>query len=490
MLKRIAALLLALLMIVTLVGCGKQKRKIIELTLSTEDSEAILNAAGIWLPDPETTKGANSKVVWYSWFDTFNNYSESEVVNTGFFTFKERYGGTLEFKECTWEERFSRLAQLMLGGDPPDFYNGETENFPYYAIHGTFQPINDYIDFEDPLWKDIADYMRTYFSIGEDVYLLCTDLYFGSILAYNRRTINEWGFDDPAELFYNNEWTWNEFYDMCSDFSNPDDDRYALDGWFYAKSIQRSCGVSVVSLDTETGLFVSNMDDPRLERAGNLLYNLAKDECIYPWYKNNWKPRGGSSGSSATDFGDGLKEGKLLFSCGGPYHITGTVEEISAEYADVTANELMFVPLPRDPEGNGVQYVESDPMGYCIVKDAPNPWGVALLASCDRFKSIDPTVMSVDRKQKVEKYLWTDEMLDMYDLCVELANSGDVLLSYDEKGLGGSVGNAIETIERNGMQQDSTSWAQLKEANSDKLTFYLEELNDKVMAFKETGEIW
>lgn len=490
MFKKIVSLALVLLMIVSLIGCGTQKRQIIVLTLSTEDSEAILNAAGIWLPDPETAPGAGSTVTWYSWFDTFNNYNESEVVNTGYFTFKERYNCTLEFVECTWSERFSRLATLMLGGSPPDFYNGETENFPYYSLHGTFQPINDYIDLDDPLWRDIADYMRTYFAIGDDVYLLCTDLYFGSILAYNRRTIEEWGFDDPAELFYNNEWTWDVFYDMCEDFSNPDDDRYALDGWFYAKSLQRSCGVSVVSLDTETGLFKSNLDDPRLERAGNLLYDLSKNECIYPWFKNNWAPRGSSAGSAAADFGDGLKEGDLLFSCGGPYHITGTVEEISAEYADVTQNQLMFVPMPRDPLGDGKQYVESDPMGYSLIKNAPNPEGVALLAMCDRFKSIDPTVMSVDRKQKVEKYLWTDEMLEMYDLCVDLANTGDILLSYDENGLGGKVGSVIEAIERNGMQQDSVTWAQLKESKSDTLTFYLEDLNTRVQAFDETGELW
>ena len=51
--KRFIAIFLAALMIIALVGCGKQKRKIIELTLSTEDSAAILAAAGIKLPDKE-----------------------------------------------------------------------------------------------------------------------------------------------------------------------------------------------------------------------------------------------------------------------------------------------------------------------------------------------------------------------------------------------------------------------------------------------------
>lgn len=51
--KRIFALLLAFVLVIALVGCGKPKREVIQLTLSTEDAEAILNAAGIYLPDAE-----------------------------------------------------------------------------------------------------------------------------------------------------------------------------------------------------------------------------------------------------------------------------------------------------------------------------------------------------------------------------------------------------------------------------------------------------
>lgn len=47
MTKRIVAILLAAVMILALVGCGKQRREPIQLTLSTEDAEAILAAAGI-----------------------------------------------------------------------------------------------------------------------------------------------------------------------------------------------------------------------------------------------------------------------------------------------------------------------------------------------------------------------------------------------------------------------------------------------------------
>jgi hypothetical protein len=58
----IIAIILAVMMITALVGCGKGKREVVQLTLSTEDAEAILRAAGIVLPDPETAARANSVV--------------------------------------------------------------------------------------------------------------------------------------------------------------------------------------------------------------------------------------------------------------------------------------------------------------------------------------------------------------------------------------------------------------------------------------------
>ena len=94
--KRLVAAILAVLFILTIVGCGKQKREIIKLTLSTEDAEAILRAAGITLPDEQTAAGTNSTVKYLSWYDGFHNYSEDEIVKTGYFTFTEKYGCEIE----------------------------------------------------------------------------------------------------------------------------------------------------------------------------------------------------------------------------------------------------------------------------------------------------------------------------------------------------------------------------------------------------------
>lgn len=132
--KRIISLFLALVLVFALVGCGKERRQIIELTLSTEDSEAIMAAAGIMLPDVEETAAANTTVKWFSWWDSFHNYRDDEVINTGYWTFTNKYGCDLEWVECEWGSRFDDLANLILAGDSPDFYPGEANTFPIRPI--------------------------------------------------------------------------------------------------------------------------------------------------------------------------------------------------------------------------------------------------------------------------------------------------------------------------------------------------------------------
>ena len=121
-------------MVVAMVGCGKKKRVPITLTLSTEDAEAILNAAGIYLPDAETAAGANSVVQWFAWYDPLQNYNEDEIVNSGYWTFQNKYGGTIDYIETTYENRNDELANLLMAGTPPDCGPAGTSNTAVFPM--------------------------------------------------------------------------------------------------------------------------------------------------------------------------------------------------------------------------------------------------------------------------------------------------------------------------------------------------------------------
>ncbi len=473
--KRILAVFLALLMIVTVVGCGKKKRQPIQLTLSTEDSEAILRAAGITLPDAENAPGAGSHVKWYSWYDPLENYNEDEIVNTGNWTFKNKYNGTVEWVECVYENYYDDLANYLTAGTPPDATqatSGVMALYPMNCIKGMIQPVDPYVDLEDPLWVGMKEFADK-FMLGGQHYHMVTDVSFDNVVCYNRRVMNEWGFDDPADLYYNDEWTWDVFYDMCMDFSDGDEDRYALDGYAYAGGLMESTGQQLFGLNDE-GIFVGNIDSPEIERSQQLVYDLVKNGCTYQ--NGGWALRGDG-------FGNGMSDGKCLFYIIATWAFTGRVEEITPIWGDVSQNEVMFAPLPRDPQGDGIYYLHSGISGYSIIKGSFNPEGVALLASCERFKIIDPTVVNIDKKQLREIYLWNDEMLDMYDECYELAAAHPMMNLTNN--LPDNLGNAIAGLQNGTIHGGSepSSWAQLKEKYGEQIEYYIEELNQTIADF-------
>lgn len=476
--KRIFALILALLMVFPLFGCGKKKRQVVKLTLSTEDSEAILRAAGIVLPDVETAKGANSVVKFFCWYDPFQNYSEDEIVNTGYFTFQEKYNGKLEWLETEYAKRNDDLANLVLASNSPDFAVAGTSNtatFPMSCIKGMYQPIDEWIDYSDPLWADMAD-AAEYFALGDRHYAIVTDLMFKDVIPYNRRVMDDYGFDDPAQLYYNDEWTWDKYYQMCIEFSDPDEDRYALDGWYVVNSLcEQSTGITIIAKD-ENGMFYSNLDNPIIEVAENLIYDLVKNECTYRVGNNYWANR------RDAEYGAGIKEGLCLFWPCDTSGFTHPVDEINQVWGDIENGELMFCPLPRYQDGDGIYYLNATPSGYMMCQGAENPDGVALLAACQRFKIIDPTVIDIDRKQLKETYKWPDEMLEMYDTCKQLVNEHTVMFYTGDlpQNLNDTYNRIDWGIHRGGA---GTSWAQLKEQNAERLNYYIEELNAMISEY-------
>ncbi|MCC8196980.1 MAG: hypothetical protein LIO49_09380 [Ruminococcus sp.] len=130
--RRILAIVFAVIMITALVGCGSSRRDIVQLTLSSEDSTAIL-AAGITLPDAEETAAAGTTIEWFCWYDPFHNYSEDEIINTGYYTFTEKYGCEIEWVETTYSSRNDDLANLILSSQSPDFTRCGTSNTPLHS---------------------------------------------------------------------------------------------------------------------------------------------------------------------------------------------------------------------------------------------------------------------------------------------------------------------------------------------------------------------
>lgn len=410
--KRILAGAMAVASVFSLVGCGKDDEKK-ETATTTTTVKATLNEAEVdiitnkaeeieGLPDMEL---ANKEVNWLAHYPMNPNDTQAAAADLKLFELK--YGGKVIDNVTTWEARYTDLAKLVLTGQGPDMFPADDmDAFPKGAIRGMFQPIDDYIDFSDALWSDVAKASES-FAIKDDHYVAIVEVQPSIVCVYNQVTIDNEGLDDPAELFANGEWTLDKFAEMCKEFTNEEEEKYGLDGFWYYDAISQTCGVPMVSIN-EDGLLENNMSDPKVESVQNFMYELSKSEVVWPRAEHNWDIRGGSDNT-----GSGMGDNKTLFYPIGLWGIEGTPEAVKL-FGDVEAGEIRFVPMPLNTDGgNDTHWISSRVNGYLLCSGARNPEGFKALMYCKKACALDEDIKELGDNQRREVYKWDDTMMDM-----------------------------------------------------------------------------
>ena len=274
------------------------------------------------------------------------------------------------------------------------------------------------------------------------------------------------GYDDPAELFAEGKWNWDKFTEMCLDFTDAEADKYALDGWYYEKALQQSSGIPLIGI--KDGSLVNNIKDPTLAKAQNMMYDLQKNGVVFPKNENNWKLRGDV-------VGNGIASGLTLFYPIGLWAIEDA-PSATEPYGDISSGEVMFVPVPCS-EDSDVQYVPSRIHGYCLVKNAPNPEGVAAYLDCQRYCEMDAAATQITIDQLQDDYGWTDEMIDMRKTIYDLSAQNPV---FDfEQGVSPDLNSICDTAIRGTMNpQESKTWTTVVEENEKSIDFLIKEAMD------------
>ncbi len=398
----------------------------------------------------------NKTIKWMSDWD-INPDGTGKNVPTDLAVFQERYGGKVEWHKVTWDNRYEKLAEAINSGEGIDFfYAGNLDAFPKGAVRGMFQPIDDYIDFSSPLWEDVQEandaamwngnhYMAIVQATGDKV-----------ACVYNRKTIEEAGLDDPAELYEKGEWDWDAFQEMLEAFVDPDNQKYGIDGWWFEFGLMNTTGVPAVGL--EDGVLVNNLADSSMERVQNWLYDLYNTNCIaigvgdYGWTA---KPQY-------------IGEGKLLFYPVGLYSFYREAPQWQGEFGE----DAFFVPMPKDPEADEY-YIPVGIESYVMVKGAQNPEGVAKYLDCKRYTLIDEEINAIADQQMIDDYGWTEEMVEMKASMQELADSNPII-DYST-GVSTDCADLLDGYLRNTAR--GTPWNETYDAIYATLDTYLEEIN-------------
>ena len=371
MAKRIFAAACALSLACSMAACGSSSsdssssKK--EAKAMTDDQKEQVNALQDKLPDIELS---NKTIKWMAHYDI--NPSDGKSESPAISLFQTKYGGKIEYVQTTWDNRYTDLAKAVMANDSPDFFPADDmDAFPKGAIKAMFEPIDDVVDFSSDIWSS-SQTLNDSFVFNGKHYVAAIDVRPQYVCVYNTKTISDFGYDDPAELYANDEWTWSKFTEMCLDFADSEADRYALDGYWYGKALNDTCGYPLIGL--EDGKLVNNMGKAEVGTVQDLMYNLEKNNVVFDRSSNNWNTRGDGAN------GEGLGSQLTLFIPIGTWALEDTPEKTKT-FGSVKDGEVMFVPMPRMDDSDKY-YVSTGVNGYLLCKNAPNPDGFNAYVNC------------------------------------------------------------------------------------------------------------
>ncbi len=220
--KRIFALLLALAMVLSLAACGGGTGN----GGSTNANGNGVSAADAFVTDafiasmPAELRGTTVKFL--NWYNPDDRAAEKANIEA----FEAASGINVEVIAPEFKQYTDKLAGLIATGDAPDVIRMSE---PQAAWMKSLQPIaNTGYDFSDKAWNSTVKELYSVNGIQYAANLSYTPFILFSTINYDTGVLEEWGFDDPWELWQKGEWTWEKMQEMSEEWIKQGPDYYGL----------------------------------------------------------------------------------------------------------------------------------------------------------------------------------------------------------------------------------------------------------------------
>ena len=373
-------------------------------TLKEEDKEAIAEI------ETDLPVLENPTVKLLANFDL--NPAAGKPKSVALEMFETKCGGKIETTLCSWDDRYDKLSTMVLAGDAPDMFSAEDLDIvPGNIIAGKFQSMDPYIDYDSELWAPMK-HVNDMFSINGKHFVGVTSTDAGVVVIYNKNTITENGLPDPAQLLEEDNWTWDTFYDMMTQFCSRADEKFGIDGWEFENAFAVTSGTPYV--DLVDGQLISNLENNMIVAVQEYMLKLKRNDLPVPKSEYAW-----------TVHPEKIASGKTLFYPQGAY-VLYEPENVAA-FGEM--EDIMFVPMPRCPQADNY-YLPSVIKGFAIPTGASNPEGTAAYLNCVMTCRDNEKVKEIEQNQIFEDYGWTQEMYDMLLKTRELTEAHPVFEYY------------------------------------------------------------
>ncbi len=465
--RKITALCAALVMTAAAAGCGAGSDSSGEGNTAADESFEATENIEVEVTDKVEAipEGAESTLVYLGVSDL--NPSRANPEKSTELTMFEEKGGKIEWQQTSYFERFDKLATALLSKqDIPDMTNYEWLSFPAHVCQDMHQPVDPIVDFTDPLWADVAEDAEQY-SLNGKHFVAPLRYEASSMMCYNHEHIENEGLDDPYEMYLEGEWNWDSWQQVMKDYVDGGEDRYGING-FFRQHITQQTGKTLVNYDKEKNEFSSNLNDPDIEAAQKMLYDLQKSGIIL----NGW------IGSARDAFNQGC-----LFYAMGDWGYSGN----NSPTAD---DDWRIVPMPEYTK-NPQKITTSDMKAFMWVRGSEKNEAMKCWLDCCRVTYTDPEYQETNKLKFMENNPnWTDEMYQVkldavsddrymiYDYCFGLsAATGDPNAFDGNSCLTDVLYNHASEEDEEGGQ---STWAQVREKYSATIDSEIKEVNQKV----------
>ena len=469
--KRLSALCLTLALTLSIAACGGDGKK--EESSKKEDVVKVVTTNDID-PIPE---GAESTLL-YMGIDDLNPVGSAEK-SVGLTLFEDK-GGKIKWTRVTAQNQATKLgAALTAGKDVPDIFKGGA--FPYQVVQGFFQSVDEIVDFNEPLWIDVKATADQSVLNGKHY---CVPLKFeaAAMIFYDKNVITENGFDDPMELYYNDQWDYDAMDELMEEYvkgAEGDEVRYGINGYYAPQYVQQT-GETLVKTDDYI-TYKNNLDNPKLAAAEDRLANWQKQG----WVEPSW------IGSA----GEAFKKNILFYSMGA-WAATGSGS------GPTNTDNWGVVPMPKDPTYEGDLPISSaTTTQYMWVKGSTKKEAVKTFYECYRIAVTDPGYQQNTKDKWLEDNPnWSEEayqiMADAADpnkclMIFDPAYGVSSLMSNDFSGFmtGVSLANWLyKSTSAPDEQGVSWTWTQIKEKHSPTVDAELKTLNENIKKFIESDK--
>ena len=353
----------------------------------------------------------DTKLKFMAWYDIQEASPAVELFKTLYGTPKNKPEGYetvadenvfVNVKVSNYNNRYLDLAKLVQSDESPDTFPFETSNYPYGIYQNLFQTIDGVVDTNTEDWVDYKSIIDK-FNWGGKVYTPIVDVNPATLLWYRKSIIEENGLDDPWELFEKGEWTWSKCIEMARKFTDPDNAKYAFDGYGLDHAFIATTGKPLIGL--ENGKLVSNLYDANIEKCMDMLrtFDDTQEQLRYPReIENSWAP-------SYNEWADG----NTLFFEDGTWRYEETWRKFKKKnkWED---DEVNFVPFPQ-MDGADKYYQSMKQDSIMLVAGAKNIDGYKAWIYSNLVASNDPEITKAGREQSKEEYDWSDTLLDRLD---------------------------------------------------------------------------